>query len=58
MLPLANSGANLVVITYDLKATTSVAPAQTYTNTASLTNYASQKAGPDFLSSPTSLHRA
>ena len=41
-----------MVITYDLKATTSVAPAHTYTNTASVFNYASQADGPDFLSSP------
>ncbi|MGO9601741.1 MAG: hypothetical protein ACLP7Q_27530 [Isosphaeraceae bacterium] len=32
----ANSGTNLVVITYDLQATQSVAPAHTYTNTASV----------------------
>ena len=46
------SGHNLVVITYDLQVKASVAPSQTYVNTAGLFNYASKPGGPDFLSAP------
>ena len=43
-----SSGANLVVITYDLVATQAVSPNQAIKNTATLTNYASAPGGPDF----------
>ena len=42
------SGANIVVITYDVVAAAGVAAARTLQTTAALTNYASTNGGPDF----------
>ena len=44
-----NTGGNIAVITYDLQLLPSVAPLDVITNTATLTNYASQPGGPNFL---------
>lgn len=41
-------GSNIIIITYDLETTTAVEPNQTYTNTATLVNYASRDGGEDF----------
>ena len=43
----ATSGRNILVLTYDLVAATSVQPRQTLTNTATLFNYAGTQGGPD-----------
>lgn len=43
----AANGRNILVLTYDLVATTTVQPGQTLTNTATLFNYAGQEGGPD-----------
>ncbi len=43
----ATDGRNILVLTYDLVATTAVQPGQTLTNTATVYNYAGAEAGPD-----------
>ncbi|RJP53207.1 MAG: sortase [Anaerolineaceae bacterium] len=48
-----NSGNNIIVITYDLRLQTSIAPG-TYTNTGTLTNYSGSEGGPNFLPEPLS----
>jgi len=44
-----NNGRNIAVVTYDLQLLPGVAPLDVITNTATLTNYASQEGGPNFL---------
>jgi uncharacterized repeat protein (TIGR01451 family) len=44
-----NTGRNIAVVTYDLQLLPGVAPLDVITNTATLTNYASQEGGPNFL---------
>ena len=46
------NGRNILVLTYDLQATTAVTPKENLNNTATLFNYASQSGGPDFLTTP------
>ncbi|MBI4762444.1 MAG: sortase [Chloroflexota bacterium] len=48
-----NSGNNVIVITYDLRLKSNIAPG-TYTNTGSLTNYSGSEGGPNFLPAPQS----
>ena len=43
------TGANVLLITYDLVATSAVQPLQTLTNTATLTNFAGAEGGPDHI---------
>ncbi|MCE9531404.1 MAG: isopeptide-forming domain-containing fimbrial protein [Planctomycetes bacterium] len=43
----ATNGRNIAVITYDLQVAGTATPAQTLTNTATLTNFAGQEGGPD-----------
>ncbi|MCJ7511344.1 MAG: isopeptide-forming domain-containing fimbrial protein, partial [Anaerolineales bacterium] len=43
------SGANIVILTYDLQLAPGVAPNTVNTNTASVTQYASRNGGPNFL---------
>ncbi len=44
-----DTGGNIAIITYDLQLLPTVAPLDVATNTATLTNYASQPGGPNFL---------
>ncbi|MFM8892503.1 MAG: isopeptide-forming domain-containing fimbrial protein, partial [Planctomycetia bacterium] len=44
-----DTGTNIAVITYDLELLPTVAPLDVIPNTATLTNYASQEGGPNFL---------
>lgn len=48
-----NSDNNVIVITYDLRLKSNIAPG-TYTNTGSLTNYSGSEGGPNFLPAPQS----
>ncbi len=48
----ATSGRNVVIIFYDVTADSDVAATQTYTNTASLTNYAGQEGGDNHAATP------
>jgi LPXTG-site transpeptidase (sortase) family protein len=48
-----NSGNNVIVITYDLRLKSDIAPG-TYTNTGSLINYSGTEGGPNFLPQPQS----
>ena len=43
-----NNGKNIVLVTYDLVADPTVEASKTYTNTATVFNYASVEAGPDY----------
>ena len=45
------SGANIVILTYDLQLAPGVEPGDVITNTASVTQYASRNGGPNFLDS-------
>jgi len=44
-----NTGTNIAVITYDLQLKPNVQPSDVATNTATLSNYASQEGGPNFI---------
>lgn len=44
----ATSGQNIAIITYDLEIDNAAEAAATFTNTATLTNYANTEGGPDF----------
>lgn len=44
-----DTGRNIAVVTYDLQLLPAVVPLDVITNTATLTNYASQEGGPNFL---------